>query len=420
MLDPVATPDSIGLDAKPRRFAISGWKQAALPGDFQAQAVESTRTARDWIVDWSLFLISSAFAVAMTMQNDGSLEHLWIVNGLFGGLACISLFWRRSHPLAVGIFTSVASGLAGASGVAWLIALYNSALRLDRNRFIWVLAISAVGFVTYPFLYPDDEMGVLTTAALGIGVAGTAIGLGILARARREHVMTLVAAGAVAEREQRLREEQAREAERHRIAREMHDVLAHRISLLSLHAGALEYRDDISPEDISKAAGVIRASAQDALQELRDVIGVMRTRADEGNDPPQPGIADISLLVDRFRDAGVRIDYEVEAGLDDALSAADGRTLYRVVQEGLTNASKHAPGARVSVILRRDADRYVEVLIDNRLAAGAEIGAVALSEPGVGLIGLRERTDLAGGKLEHGLHDGAHFRLRAELPVSDA
>lgn len=420
MLDPVAAPDSIGLDAKPRRFTLSSWKQAALPGDFQSQTLQSTRTARDWVVDWTLFLASAAFAVAMTATEDGSLDHLWIVNGLFGGIACVSLFWRRSHPLQVGIFASIGSCVAGASGLAWLIALYNAALRLDRNGFIWVLGISAVGFVTYPLLYPEADMGVLTTTALGLGVAGTAVGLGVLARARREHVMALVAASAVAESEQRLREEQAREAERHRIAREMHDVLAHRISLLSLHAGALEYRNDISQEDISRAAGVIRASAQDALQELRDVIGVMRTQADQGNDPPQPGITDITTLIERFRDAGVRIDSEIEDGLSEVISPADGRTLYRVVQEGLTNATKHAPGSRVSVVLRRAKDASVEVSIENRLAAGTELGAVALSEPGVGLVGLRERTDLAGGKLEHGAHNGTHFRLRAEVRATDA
>lgn len=410
MLDPVA---------KPRRFALSSWKQAALPGDYQSQSVQSSRTARDWIVDWALFAVSLAFAVTMTVQQDGTLDNLWLLNGVFGGLACISLFWRRSHPLQVGIFTSIGSCVAGASGLAWLIALYNAALRLDRKGFTWVLVISGIGFVTYPFLYPEEDMGVLTTAVLGLGVAGMAIGLGVLARARREHIMTLVAAGAVAESEQRLREERTREAERHRIAREMHDVLAHRISLLSLHAGALEYRDDIPPEDISKTAGVIRASAQEALQELRDVIGVMRTGADQGNDPPQPGIADISTLVERFRDAGVRIDFEIDDELENVLSATDGRTLYRVVQEGLTNASKHAPGSRVSVALRRDGAASVEVLIDNRLAAGSELGAVTLSEPGVGLIGLRERTDLAGGELEHGARNGTHFRLRAEVPVSD-
>jgi signal transduction histidine kinase len=416
----VAAPDSIQLDAKPRQFTLSSWKQAVLPGDFQSQTLQSTRTARDWVVDWALFLASAAFAVTMTLTEDGAFDRLWIVNGVFGGLACISLFWRRSHPLQVGILTSIGSCVAGASGLAWLIALYNAALRLDRNGFIWVLVISAVGFVTYPFLYPETDMGVLTTTALGLGVAGTAVGLGVLARARREHVMALVAAGAVAESEQRLREEQARVAERQRIAREMHDVLAHRISLLSLHAGALEYRDDISQNDISKAAGVIRASAQEALQELRDVIGVMRTGADEGNEPPQPGVADISKLISRFRDAGVRVDSEIDDDLNQCLSAADGRTLYRVVQEGLTNASKHAPGSRVSVVLRRTVDDRVEVSIENRLAAGSELGAVALAEPGVGLIGLRERTDLAGGKLEHRVHNGMVFRLRAEVPVTDA
>ncbi|MBJ7354903.1 MAG: sensor histidine kinase [Thermoleophilaceae bacterium] len=393
----------------------AAWKQAILPGDFQSLSSESGRTARDWVVDWVLFLLSSGFGVLFSLDQGGT---LWLLNAAGGAIACVSLFWRRSHPLAVGIIASVGSCVSGAAGLAWLVILYNSALRLDRNGLIWVIGIGVVGIFTYPALYPA-EVPFLVLVVLCVGVAGAALGSGVLARARREHVMALAAASQVAQGEQRLREQQAREAERHRIAREMHDVMAHRISILSLHAGALEYRPDIPPEEISKAAGVIRASAQSALEELRDIIGVMRTGADEGNDPPQPGIADVPSLVQRFREAGVRVEFEnAEMPVAD-LSPAAGRTLYRVIQEGLTNASKHAPGAVVTVNVDRVGESRVAVTVDNPLSVGAGPGAVTLSEPGVGLVGLRERVELIGGELSHGLTTDHRFELRAEIPMSD-
>ena len=111
---------------------------------------------------------------------------------------------------------------------------------------------------------------------IGFLITAVVIGWGLFARARREQVLELHERAVRLEAEHRLRIEQARDAERRRIAREMHDVLAHRVSLLSLHAGALEYRSDATPEEIAEAAGVIRGAARDALEELRQVIGVLR------------------------------------------------------------------------------------------------------------------------------------------------
>src|SRR5262249_61941159 len=117
---------------------------------------------------------------------------------------------------------------------------------------------------------------------IGVPVLGVAVSLGLFARVRRELVLSLRERAERLESEQRLRVEQAREAERRRIAREMHDVLAHRLSLLSVHAGALEFRSDATPEEVGEAAGVIRASARTALQELRDVIGLLDEAGDDG------------------------------------------------------------------------------------------------------------------------------------------
>jgi signal transduction histidine kinase len=201
----------------------------------------------------------------------------------------------------------------------------------------------------------------------------------------------------------------------------MHDVLAHRISLLSVHAGALEFRPDAPPEAIAEAAGVVRSSAHAALQELRDVIGMLREDdVAEATGPPQPTLCDVPALVEESRAAGTRVELDLavpEGALPDAL----GRTAYRIVQEGLTNARKHAAGAAVGVRVAVDGDA-LEVRVASRAAVAAAGGAGGAPLPpgaGTGLIGLRERVVLAGGTLEHGRAAGGDFVLRAVLPVAE-
>jgi signal transduction histidine kinase len=208
--------------------------------------------------------------------------------------------------------------------------------------------------------------------------------------------------------------EEARAGERRRIAREMHDVLAHRLSLLSVHAGALEFRPDAPAEEVAEAAGVIRKSAKTALEELRGVIGVLREDAAETlTQPPQPTLADLAALVEESRAAGMRVTAQIELG-DAAPPAAVGRTAYRIAQEGLTNARKHAPGAAVTLTVRApDGDLQVEV---RSLAPVAVAAAAPPPGTGTGLIGLAERVSLAGGTLEHGVDPDGAFVLRASLP----
>jgi len=211
--------------------------------------------------------------------------------------------------------------------------------------------------------------------------------------------------------------EQAREAERRRIAREMHDVLAHRLSLLSVHAGALEFRRDASPEEMSAAAGVIRANARAALEELRDVIGLLRDDgADTDLQPPQPTFAEIPALVEESRDAGMKVRLDDGSSAGREIPIGLGRTAYRVVQEGLTNARKHAPGAAVTVTIHAGADSLL-VEVANRVSVAASGGAqLAGSGTGTGLIGLAERVALAGGALDYGTDSSGGFVLSARLP----
>ena len=191
----------------------------------------------------------------------------------------------------------------------------------------------------------------------------------------------------------------------------MHDVLAHRLSLLSVHAGALEFRPDAPAEEVAEAAGVIRESARAALDELRGVIGVLREDGRETlTQPPQPTLADLADLVEESRSAGMRMTTD-QAG-DVAPPVAVGRTAYRVVQEGLTNARKHAPGAAVTLTVEaHDGDLQVEI---RSLAPVAVAAGSALPGAGSGLIGLAERVTLAGGELERGVDPRGRVRPARE------
>jgi signal transduction histidine kinase len=203
--------------------------------------------------------------------------------------------------------------------------------------------------------------------------------------------------------------------ERSRIAREMHDVLAHRLSLLSLQAGALELWPDAPPEEVARAAGVIRDNAHGALEDLREVIGVLRSgradddRADGVPEKPQPTLVDLSMLIDESRKAGMRVRLECDVADLGAVPEAMGRTAFRIVQEGLTNARKHADYAEVSVIVRCAAAEGLTVEIRNPWPVTVA-PTTAIPGAGMGIIGLAERPALSGGRLEHGSTPAGEFR----------
>jgi signal transduction histidine kinase len=242
------------------------------------------------------------------------------------------------------------------------------------------------------------------------------VGWGALARARYALIMSLRERARRAEAEQARRVDEARVAERNRIAREMHDVLAHRLSLLATYAGALEYRPDSPPEQLSKAAGVIRVGVHQALEELRQVVTLLRDDdaeddADDHAGPPQPVLADLPALIEESRDAGTPVRLANRIADLSTVPAATGRTAYRVVQEALTNARKHAPESPVTVRLDGRPGEELVVEVGNPLPAKASVAPGG----GAGLVGLTERVDLAGGRLDHGVA-GDGFRVCARLP----
>ncbi|MEA2316198.1 MAG: hypothetical protein QOD44_387 [Solirubrobacteraceae bacterium] len=386
--------------------SVSAWMRSALP-DVVVDAPGDGRGRRARVADAAVYLAASVIATATLI--DTWEEHppwLRVVAIVVGVAALISLRWRRTHPAAVGIgIGTVALVILTASG-ANLVATFNAAVRA-RGRDLAIVAALAIAWAfVNPLLYPPAG-SYWFDAGASLLMAGVVLGWGLFVRARRELVRSMRAQADHAG-------DEARAAERRRIAREMHDVLAHRLSLLSVHAGALEFRPGAPPEEVAEAAGVIRESARAALDELRGVIGVLRE--DGGGsltDPPQPTIADLAALVEESRAAGMRITALVE--LDGAApTPAAGRTAYRIVQEGLTNARKHAPGAAVTLTVQApDGDLQVEV---RSLAPVAVASAPPLPGAGTGLIGLAERVTLAGGELESGVDPTGAFVLRARLP----
>jgi signal transduction histidine kinase len=393
------------------------WQRLLLPGELLGTTEGRRRSARDWVVDALMFIVAVGLGIvvlAATWSDHGAL--VLAVDISLGVVAIVALWFRRSHAVAVGVLNGALSIVSGFAGGAALLAFFNVGLRGSRRGILAVVGLAIVSTAVFPLLYAGNET---YPAQLVLGVLVTAVVLGwaLFLRAQRELVLSLHERAAHLQAERRLELEQAREAERLRIAREMHDVLAHRVSLLSLHAGALEFRPDAPAEEVAEAAAVIRASARAALEELRDVIGVLRegSTAGEAPEPPQPTLAEVPALVDESRRAGVRIDWELDVPGDRPLPASTGRAAYRIVQEGLTNARKHAPGAAVDVRIAGapGGDLVVEVRSRRAVAVGAP---AALPGAGTGLVGLAERVALAGGTLEHGPDPAGDFVLRATLP----
>jgi signal transduction histidine kinase len=405
---------SVMADIATERSSIQRWQRRLLPGELSD--APGARSPRDWLVDSALFVLAvvgGALTLVPSWDDHGVV--LLVLDIAAGSAACLALWVRRSRPVALGVLTVVAGAFSALAALAALFAVFGVALRASRRALIGISALAAIAIVTVNLLYPSIG-DFVTQTLLGWLCLVVAVSLGLFARVRRELVLSLRERTERLEAEQRLHIEQAREAERRRIAREMHDVLAHRLSLLTVHAGALEFRPDASREELAEAAEVIRASARAALQELREVIGLLRDDGDESvPQPPQPTFAEIPLLVDESRTAGMNVRLQDDTSPEADLPVAVGRTAYRVVQEGLTNARKHAPGAAVEVRIS-EGSNVLTVEVVNRPAVGAAVSdQLAEAGTGTGLIGLAERVALTGGELTYGPDSAGDFVLRATL-----
>ncbi|MER5206541.1 histidine kinase [Streptomyces sp. NPDC002825] len=378
-------------------------------------AARPRRTVRDWIVDTSLFLLAALVGlVAADTSAQYTSETVTLFDQLAGAAACCALWTRRRRPVGLAVALSVVNIFAPVAAGALLASLFSVAVRRPFREVGWIVAFAVATSTVQVFVRPDPTTNVGLSIALGFVLILLVTAWGMLVRSRRQLVEALRERARRAEAEAELRAAQAQRLAREAIAREMHDVLAHRLTLLSVHAGALEFRPDAPPEQIARAAGVIRDSAHEALQDLREIIGVLRAPGENGDgERPQPTLATLDSLVEESREAGTEVVLDTTVDDPAAVPAATGRTVYRIAQEGLTNARKHAPGTKVTVTVRGRPGEGLTVDVHNPAPAGP---VPHVPGSGQGLIGLTERAALAGGRMEHGPAPDGGFALHAWLP----
>ncbi|MGC4888279.1 sensor histidine kinase [Micromonospora sp. DT227] len=366
-------------------------------------------TVRDRVADALAVSVALGYGLTMLRIGDATAAGAaipWPVDVLLGVLCAVPLAMRRRHSLAVLLALLPFGAISVTATGPILVALFTAAIR-HRARLLFTLGAAHVGTgVVYFLLQGDPPYPVWVDVVLRAVTGAAAIGWGQFVQAYRRLTASLRAHAARLQAEQHLRVEQARLTERARIAREMHDVLAHRMSLISLHAGALEVRVDARPDEIAVAAGAIRSSAHEALAELRAVVGVAGRP-----EPPQPGLTDVPDLVASAREAGMHVEFTDEVAGDEPPTMV-GRTVYRIAQEALTNASRHGSDASATIRLTGRVGEGLRIVVANphpgtRGRAGRP--------GGMGLVGIDERVAMAGGRVRYGA-EGGEYRIEAWLP----
>jgi signal transduction histidine kinase len=386
-----------------------------------------------WLFDSGLALVAAGlsrglFAELVDAAQPALPRHVVALGYMLALLHTLPLAARRRFPLAV-LGTSVASALAFAAiglppfflGPAILVPVYTVAAYGDRRASLASLAAVEVALAAVQLTRVGVETSAWVQFALIIGAAWL---LGRFVGDRRVYAAKLEQR--TAELEQRTAElEQAREElarravteERLRLARELHDVVAHSISVIAVQSGVGAHVANTQPKEAAKALAAIEATSRTALTELRRLLGVLRQDGEpQGDLAPAPGLDDLDSLLAEVAKAGLAVRLRME-GTPWQLPAGVDLSAYRIMQEALTNVVKHAGPARAQVTIRYgDRDVTVEVTDDGRgAAAPAGDGRVAT---GHGLIGMRERVAAFGGDLEVGPQPGGGFRVAARLPVA--
>ncbi|SEQ08912.1 Signal transduction histidine kinase [Streptomyces sp. yr375] len=398
------------------RWLLPSAVVAGLDPDTARPGRPHRRTARDWAVDFCCFLLAVAvgLAVADSFPGERDLPPAFaMADQLLGGLACAAVWLRRRWPLGLAVVLVPLGFVSTTSSGACTVALFTLAVHRPLRYVAWVGGVQIALIPLLAWARPDPTLSYGPAVAWSVLITVTAIGWGMFVRSKRQLMLSLRERARRAEAEARLRAEQAQRLAREAIAREMHDVLAHRLTLLSVHAGALEFRPDAPRAEIARAAGVIRESAHEALQDLREIIGVLRAAEPDDAGRPQPTLAALDTLVAESREAGMKVTLDQRVTDAGAVPASVGRTAYRIAQECLTNARKHAPGAETAVTVTGGPGEGLAVTVRNPAPEG-DVPPVPGS--GQGLIGLTERATLAGGRLEHGAWGDGGFEVRAWLP----
>ncbi|MFC4565391.1 sensor histidine kinase [Nocardiopsis mangrovi] len=416
------------------RSRVTGQLRPFPLGAWPPKIRERLEDGRHGLVDWALAiglfpiwagtmveLFSGPFHTLFDGGRPGNTlipEDFAVIAIVLGGATVVSLatLLRRSRPA---VLLSVAAVLAFGFGNGFPIALalYSYASWFShRRRSLAVWTAAMVLGVIWIHVYSSADNIVGSSIFVTVLVVALPLTAGLWVGARRQLIGNLHERAERLEREQHLLAEQAINGERTRIAREMHDIVAHRVSLMVLHAGGLEV--STAESTTADTAGLIRTTGREALAELREILGVLRSSDDAAPTAPQPVLADLARLIGQWRTAGMPVEW-VTTGTPRALPPRLERTAYRMVQEALTNAGKHAPGRPVTVQLGYG-ERDLEIVVANEPLP--DIGPAVEPPPtsGYGLAGLRERIALAGGTLSAGPFPDGGWRVRAVVPIDGA
>jgi len=355
-------------------------------------------------------LFAVDFVAAALDDAALGLHLLWAASALAVGVAAVLV--RRRRPLlfaAVVVIAGVsrANVSAGLPFAGYAVGRYQPPGRV-RWTAIAVLALGALR--PWQLTSLEAVVGHLTGAGVFVLLPAA---VGAWVRTRAELLTALVERAERAESEQQLRAREAVLSERTRIAQEMHDVVGHRVSLMVLQAGAIEMANT-DPAKVRLLAGQVQDAGRRALEELRQVVGLLRT-GDEANPAPlapQPSLADLDELLAGSLDAGVQVVLD-RRGEPRPLDPTVERAAYRVVQEALTNAGKHAPGAAVSITLDYLPGQLAVAVVNRR----ATRPPTAMPSGGHGLVGLRERVRAVGGDLRAEPRLDGGFAVEAVLPA---
>ncbi|HZS23459.1 MAG TPA: histidine kinase [Gaiellaceae bacterium] len=367
--------------------------------------------------DLLVALVVAALA-ALEVRFNGGVHPKWA--GLVTELPfSLALAWRRRYPIAVVVALALGWGLEPALGVppdqpvvpvlALVIALYSLAANAPVRRAFAGFALMLPAAAVSALHIHGDAAVKLGNAAFGLVIAGGAWTAGAVVRSRTQQ------AGALARRAERLESERAVAvaAERARIARELHDVLAHSISVMVVQAGAAAEVMRAAPDRAAEALDAVQETGRQALVEMGRLVGLLRERPEELGYAPQRRLADLDELADRMRDAGLPVDLRIEGEKRPVPLGVD-LSAYRVVQEALTNALKHGGGATAVVrVAYRPGELALEILDDG---GGTGNGGGS----GHGLIGMRERIAVFGGEFDAGPRPEGGFAVRACLPLGSS
>jgi signal transduction histidine kinase len=371
------------------------------------------------LLDAAVLLVAGVIVVVgVALRADASTRPLALSLAL---AATATLVLRRSAPTATlaisGALVLALFAIDHAAGavavIAPAVALYSLALSRGRVHLVAaVVAAAAAVMIADVFLAGHHPRALTLQTAAHVALVAVPVLAAEALRNRRSYIQLLLERLELAERTREEDAQRRAEQERLRIARELHDVVAHTLTTINVQAGVAAHLADREPGRARSALAAIEAASHDALDELRAILGVLRESGDAGAPlEPAPGLDGVSLLVDRFREAGGEIEFEVDGEQPDRVPEAVQLAAFRIVQESLTNTTRHAPGAAARVRLAYEADRLC-VGIENNV--GRERNGNG-SGHGVGIAGMRERANALGGTLEAG-PCRVGYKVTAELP----